>query len=65
MKPRFLSTEHRKHLEKSGLTPETTVPPGTMFFIYSRCCHAHWEIVFQNGQYRLECEAGVFPEIDQ
>ena len=33
----------------------TERPPGTMF-IHSRCCHAHWELVFQNGQYRLECE---------
>ena len=36
---------------------ETEKSDNTLF-IHSRCCNAHWELVFfpDAGRYRLECE---------
>ena len=26
------------------------------FFVHSKCCMAHWELVVEDGKYSLQCE---------
>jgi len=27
-----------------------------MLYLHSKCCNAHWELVYHDGQYWIECE---------
>jgi hypothetical protein len=29
---------------------------GDKFYFHSKCCGGHWELVWKDGQYSLECE---------
>ena len=30
--------------------------PEKVLYFHSRCCQAHWELVWREGKYSLECE---------
>ena len=30
--------------------------PENVLYFHSRCCEAHWELVWRDGKYSLECE---------
>jgi hypothetical protein len=55
--------DHKKEEKKGTVCAECGEVHGEeeMMFVHSACCNAHWELVIQNNQYSLRCEACGMP----